>query len=256
MSENIGPSDASGVELTVTLPANAAFVSSVPPLVPVGNMLTYPIGALTFGNNQVLTVTVQSTSGGDTVLSGSVTGNEADPFPVNNAASKSVRIPEVPPTTAEATAIFSTFAGSNAVPGFPGVSFSDVVDLNRPARSARGNYWVLERRYRHRRRDDGPRDAARLGHFVRGGSQEGVTLPPNASPIGTFDTLMGVNNSGRSSCSAQRWILPPTVLSRVSAACFPWPLAPTGHPRSAERSSAPPCTRPRFRTAAPFRSTP
>lgn len=194
--QNIGPSDATGVVLTVTLPANATFVSSDPPLTPVGNLLTYPVGSISTGNNQLLTVTVQSTTGGPTVLSGSATGNETDPFPVNNSASKTVRIPVVPPATADAVAIFSTFAGSNAVPGFPGVSFSDAVDLNRPARSARGNFWVLSA-------DTDIADGTMDRVMLRGSgttfavvAQEGVTLPPSSSPIGTFDGLMGVNNSG------------------------------------------------------------
>ncbi|MBC7773593.1 MAG: DUF11 domain-containing protein, partial [Pyrinomonadaceae bacterium] len=194
--QNIGPSDATGVVLTVTLPANAIFVSSNPPLTPVGNTLTYPVGALPFGNSELLTVTVQSTTGGETVLSGSTSGNESDPFLVNNSASKIVRIPVTPPVSAAAAAIFSTFAGSNAVPGFPGISFSDVVDMNRPARSARGNFWVMSA---DTDIADGTMDRVMLrgsGTSFEVVAQEGVTLPPNSSPIGTFDALMGVNNAG------------------------------------------------------------
>ncbi|MGE3110061.1 MAG: lamin tail domain-containing protein [Phycisphaerales bacterium] len=199
---NIGPSDATGVVASVTLPANANFVSSVPPLTPVGNTLTFNAGDLTLGNSALLTVTVQATTGGPTTLSASASGNEADPFPVNNAASRTVRVPMFPPNSAPASAIFSTLPGSNAVPGMPGVSFSDAVDLNRPARSARSNFWVLSA-------DTDIADATMDRVMLRGSgtsfevvAQEGVTLPPNASPIGTFDGLMGVNDSGDFAFSA------------------------------------------------------
>lgn len=193
---NFGPSDATGVVATVTLPPNANFVSSVPPLTPVGNTLTYPLGGIPSNNTGSLRVTVQNVGGGLSTLSASVTGNEADAFPVNNARSRTVRLPAIPPATADAVAIFSTLPGSNAVPGMPGVSFSDVVDMNRPARSAKGNFWVLSV-------DTDIADGTMDRVMLRGSgttfsvvAQEGVTLPPNASPIGTFDALMDVNDSG------------------------------------------------------------
>jgi uncharacterized repeat protein (TIGR01451 family) len=192
---NHGPDTATAVVLTNALPSGTTFISSVPPLTPVGSDLVLSAGDLADEGVATLEVTVQTMAAGITSTSATLAATSTDPFPINNSASASIQIAEPPPATAEAVGIFSTLPGSNEVPGNPGLFFSDVVDLGRIFRSSSGNYWVIAA-------DTDAVDVTSDRVMLRGQgatfevvAREGVTTV-GGLPIGTFDAVMGVNNNG------------------------------------------------------------
>ncbi|MHB1556938.1 MAG: Calx-beta domain-containing protein [Isosphaeraceae bacterium] len=96
---NTGPSDASGVILTDSLPTGATFVTATDgqgntPATLNDGVLAWPIGALADGETATLVVAVVPTAqpGSTLVDSASVTGGQADPISANNTATLSVPV--------------------------------------------------------------------------------------------------------------------------------------------------------------------
>ena len=99
--ENRGPSSATGVVLTDTLPAGAAFVSAEPGP-PTCNesagTVTCTLGALTANTGATVTLVVAAPSSqGAVTNTAGVTGNEADPVSENSMAVITVEV--IPPPT-------------------------------------------------------------------------------------------------------------------------------------------------------------
>jgi uncharacterized repeat protein (TIGR01451 family) len=140
---NLGPSAASNAQVVVQLPAGTTFVSSNPPLTPVGDTLTAPAGSLLVGQAFQLEVTVAAAAPGDYSSNASASAMETDPFPGNNQTARTVRVAAPPPATAAVTGILSSFPGSNTIPGLPGVLLSNVTDSDRPFASANGQNWLI-----------------------------------------------------------------------------------------------------------------
>jgi uncharacterized repeat protein (TIGR01451 family) len=91
---NGGPDDATGVQLTDVLPESVTFGSAMPQNVCTeeNNTITCDLGHLPNGDSATVTIVVTPTEAGMITNVASVTGNESDPDPSNNAAEKSVRV--------------------------------------------------------------------------------------------------------------------------------------------------------------------
>jgi uncharacterized repeat protein (TIGR01451 family) len=85
---NHGPSDATGVVITDTLPPNVTFLSSSPvSCPPSAGVMTCAVGPLTAGSSVSLTINVQAAAVGTAVNRADVTGAENDPGPGTNTKS-------------------------------------------------------------------------------------------------------------------------------------------------------------------------
>ncbi len=195
---NVGVDAAGGATITTAVPAGTTFVSSSPSLTPAGGVLTLDAGSISPGGVATLQVTVQSTAPGAISAQGeaSISSGPADPLLGNNTASASIRVRDASAPTIVGEGVFSTFAGSNEVPGLAGVRFSDVLDLGRPFASRRGGRWIMNA-------DTDVADTLQDQVLLRGSglsfevvAQEGVTALPNGFTVRTFDVVSGVNEAG------------------------------------------------------------
>jgi uncharacterized repeat protein (TIGR01451 family) len=87
---NLGPSSATGVTVTDSLPAGVSFVSansSQGSTMESGGTVTAQLGALANGAGGTVTIVVTPTMPGTLTNTASVTANQTDPSPVNNSAS-------------------------------------------------------------------------------------------------------------------------------------------------------------------------
>jgi uncharacterized repeat protein (TIGR01451 family) len=93
---NNGPSDATGVTVTDTLPAGVRFVSSIPgppTCTQAGGTLTCDLGALAAGANTTVSIdTIVNAIVGILVNTASVSASEPDPDPRNNTASEGTAV--------------------------------------------------------------------------------------------------------------------------------------------------------------------
>jgi M6 family metalloprotease-like protein/uncharacterized repeat protein (TIGR01451 family) len=92
---NLGPSPATGVTVTNTLPAGLSYVSSSSSqgtIGAVGNLVTANVGNLAVGGGAVVTIQTTPTSAGNFVNAASVAGNETDLNPANNTAQTSTLV--------------------------------------------------------------------------------------------------------------------------------------------------------------------
>ncbi len=194
---NIGPSSATGATLTITLPDGASFVSSNPPIIPVGNQLVYAVGDLADNAVASIDVVLNPLSSSDMTISAIVSSGTADAFASNNTASLLFRAPAPPPTTFTSEAVFSSFPGTNSIPGFTAGAISDVLDFGRPFASQNGQHWVMLV-------DTDIADTTTDQVLLRGSGldfgvvvQEGTTpVPGSISFVRTLDVVQSVNDSG------------------------------------------------------------
>ncbi len=92
---NAGPSDASGVTLTDTLPASTTFVSSTPgspTCTHAAGVVTCNLGALAAAGNSSVTVVATTNAPGNISNAASVSASTGDPVPGNNSASQSTAV--------------------------------------------------------------------------------------------------------------------------------------------------------------------
>ncbi|MBL8759634.1 MAG: lamin tail domain-containing protein [Phycisphaerae bacterium] len=196
-AKNLGPSTATGALVEVTLPTGLEFVSSTPPLTPVGGVISYAPGDLPSAGTADVSIVVRAVSTGDQPVSATASSGVADAFPSNNSATRQFRVPGSAPTTFTSEAVFSSFAGSNTIPGFGAGVISDVVDMGRPFASQNGQNWVMVV-------DTDIADTNADQVMLRGSGtdfqvvvQEGTTpVPGTASAVRTFDAVLSVNNNG------------------------------------------------------------
>jgi uncharacterized repeat protein (TIGR01451 family) len=85
---NAGPSNATGVKLTDTLPPGATFVSATGGVTPVGGILTFNIGSLEAETHLNFVIVVSPTAAGTLNNHASVSGNESDSTPNDNNAAE------------------------------------------------------------------------------------------------------------------------------------------------------------------------
>lgn len=95
---NNGPSTATGVSLTDTLPAGVTFVSASSGCsVPLGGTVTCNLGALTKGASATVMIVVTPTAAGTHTNTASVSATETDPSLTNNVATASTTVNAAPP---------------------------------------------------------------------------------------------------------------------------------------------------------------
>ncbi|MFO0839479.1 MAG: DUF11 domain-containing protein [Phycisphaerae bacterium] len=199
---NNGPETANNVVLIDSLPFNATFISSTPPVTPVAGTLTFNIGTLAPAGSAAVSINVQVINPGDLVTNGATaSANEQDPNAGNNNANASTTVAPSVPAVANAKGVLSTLVASSTslVPGLGTVRFSSTGGLDRPFRSSNGQHWIL-------RADT---DAATTSDQVllvgdsstfAVAAQEGTfpSLPTNGGPFPpfSFDIVQGINDSG------------------------------------------------------------
>jgi uncharacterized repeat protein (TIGR01451 family) len=89
---NAGPSPATNVVLTDTLPAGVTFVSATAPCTQTGGTVTCNLGTLASGANSVITIVITPTAAGTLNNSATVAAAEPDPNAANNTAAASTTV--------------------------------------------------------------------------------------------------------------------------------------------------------------------
>ncbi|MEZ5442362.1 MAG: DUF11 domain-containing protein [Lysobacterales bacterium] len=90
LASNTGPGDATGVVVTDPLPANVTYVSNTCGATFAAGTLTWNIGGLLNGAGASCDVVVTVNAVGGITNTATVTGNEADPTPANNAGTSTL----------------------------------------------------------------------------------------------------------------------------------------------------------------------
>jgi len=89
---NSGPSTATGVTLTDTLPVGMVLVSATPSQGTCTTAVSCNLGTLANGATATLTIVAKALAAGNLNNTGNVSANEADPFPSNNTAIASISV--------------------------------------------------------------------------------------------------------------------------------------------------------------------
>ena len=110
---NAGPSNATGVVVSDTLPAGLSFVSGAG-CSAAGSLVTCPVGALASGSTASVTFTVKATSAGVKVDTASVAGDQSDPDMSNNTKTESTTVKAVVALSVFKKGTASMFWGQNA----------------------------------------------------------------------------------------------------------------------------------------------
>jgi uncharacterized repeat protein (TIGR01451 family) len=96
---NNGPSNATGVRLTDTLPAGVTFISASTGCAPTANTINCDAGNLNTGAQATLTITVRADAEGTITNTATASANEPDPQQSNNTAALSIQITGKPVVT-------------------------------------------------------------------------------------------------------------------------------------------------------------
>lgn len=195
---NAGPETGNGIVLDVTLPNDATFLSSNPPGVPVGNLLSLNLGSIAAAGNTVVTVDVSPTSPVVLSISAIASVTEQDPNLANNFDSENFTVIGGGPTSAKIRGVLSTVPTSptSDVPGLAPAKFHSTGGLDRPFRSPDNSRWAMF----------ADTDLATTidqvilvgsGLSFSVGVQEGVTTLDLGDRVGIIDTVIGINDSGQ-----------------------------------------------------------
>ncbi|CAG0952360.1 Large cysteine-rich periplasmic protein OmcB [Phycisphaerales bacterium] len=197
---NNGPESAENTTLVVTLPEGVTFISSNPPLTPVGSNLTLNAGSIGNGGTATLTIDATADSQGTLTITAQVSTTTSDPIGGNDTASENTQVQGTPPATADAKGIFSTIAASSSslVPGLGGARFGTGITVGVPVRSPDGSKWIQAWDT-----DIAVTTQDQVLLLTDNGTstvvvQEGVTPLPAFQPhTGSFDAVYDINNAGQ-----------------------------------------------------------
>ena len=89
---NKGPSEATGVTLTDTLPAGVSFLSASAGCSEAGGTVTCTIGTIATGDTATVSIVVSPTAVSTITNTATVTGKEGDPTPANNTATETTTV--------------------------------------------------------------------------------------------------------------------------------------------------------------------
>jgi len=194
---NRGPDSSENTVLAVTFPDNVTFLSSLPPLTPVGNTLTLDLGTIGNGGGGSISADFRVDSGTSVVMGTAASSGTPDPAPGNNAAGHSLTI-ATPPSSAVATGVFSTIPTDpgSLVPNLGGARFSSTGGIQRPFVSANGSHFaVIVDTDLPTTSDQVLVVGTTTGSFAVA-VQEGVTPTPESDIVGILDEVVGINDSG------------------------------------------------------------
>ena len=196
---NVGPEPAENGQLVVTFPANVTFVSSTPPVVPVGNTLTVSFGTVAAAGNGTLLADFTVDSGTSVLMNTTVSTTTADPNAGNNSSSNTLNIPVSAPTSATITGVFSTIVSSptSNVPDQPW-QFATTAGVERPYRSPDGTKWIM---LSDTNNPTATADQVILVGTVGGAfsvvAQEGVFALPEGDIMAIPNDHMSINDAGQ-----------------------------------------------------------
>ncbi|HWS86861.1 MAG TPA: FG-GAP-like repeat-containing protein [Pyrinomonadaceae bacterium] len=165
---NAGPSPATGVGVTFTLPASLAYVSAAPTQGSCGvsgQVVTCALGGLAASAGASVVVNVNANAPGDATSTAVVTANEPDHTPANNGDSETTRISASPSIRGRVTA-----PGGAALPGVT-VTLSGSQSASRQTDA--DGYYIFE-------------NLPAGGTYTVTPSKENVSFEP---PSRTFDNL-------------------------------------------------------------------
>jgi len=128
---NAGPSAASSVTVTDTLPAGTTLVSASTGCTNASGTVTCNVGALANGATAPLTIVVHTTAAGSITNNASVSAAEADPSTVNNTSAATVTVNAAPPTAADVS--ITQAASATTVTAGDAVTFTLTVANAGPA---------------------------------------------------------------------------------------------------------------------------
>lgn len=129
VANNSGPSQASGVVITDTLPAGVNFVSVTTTLGScsvAGSVVTCTLGAMASGGNATVIVTGMAATQGAKVNTASVSSGSLDPVAANNSATASVTVTNRTPVANDDS--FATDEGVPIAISAPGILINDTDD--------------------------------------------------------------------------------------------------------------------------------
>jgi uncharacterized repeat protein (TIGR01451 family) len=106
---NLGPSTATGITITDTLPANAQFESTSNGCFLAGNTVTCTQASLAAGNSASVTIVIRPQAAGTLNNSASVSSDAADAVPGNNAAAADTTVTAQPPAAVPALSKWGYF---------------------------------------------------------------------------------------------------------------------------------------------------
>ena len=133
---NSGPSTATGVIVTDSLPANVTFVSASGNGATNGNLVTWNLGTLANGATSNLTVTVIAPASGSLTNIASIGSPTPDPVPTNNVT---------PPVTTTVTTIADLAVGkSGAASSALGLNFTYTISVTNLGPSSAVNFAVTD----------------------------------------------------------------------------------------------------------------
>ena len=124
---NHGGSNASGVAVSGTLPANVTFAGSAPAICTGAPNLVCSFGSIPNGGSAGVTITVTATGSGTATFNATATGSQFDPNGANNAASASTNI------SASADLAVTIAAAPDPVTAGAAVTYTVVVTNNGPS---------------------------------------------------------------------------------------------------------------------------
>jgi len=195
---NTGPETAENTQLVVTFPANVSFVSSIPPLVSVGNTLTLNPGTLGVNATATLNANFMVSGGSSIAMSAAASGTTNDPNAANNTTNHAMALTLTAPTAAPIKALLSSVPSSptSDVPGLGGAKFVGE-SFSRPFVSPDGTRWILEADTDLPASIDEVIVAGTIGGTFGVIVQEGVTVLAESDVVGTINAGTGINDAGQ-----------------------------------------------------------